>query len=47
MYMDIKSGCKDLSLIELDAYQNISGVEFSPWEASTMLDIERLRKSHG
>ena len=46
-YMAIKSSCETLGLIELDAYQRIYGIEFSPWEASVMLELERLRKSHG
>ena len=47
LYTDIKKGCDGLSFVDLDAYQRITGVIITPWEASIMLEIENLRVSNG
>ena len=47
LYLDVKSGCKDVTRSALVSYTVINGVEFTPWESSVMLDIDKLRVSSG
>jgi len=47
LYIEIKANCEFLTYSELESFAGFSGVELSPWEASLMLELERLRKKHG
>ena len=46
LYNDIKKGCDGLSFTDLDAYQRVTGITITPWEASVILETENLRVSN-
>jgi len=43
MYLEIYKGCDIMNWSILDAYQNLSSVKLTPFEANLMIDIEKLR----
>ena len=46
LYTDIKKGCDGLNFTDLDAYQRVTGINITPWEASVLLETENLRVSN-
>jgi len=46
LYNDIKKGCDGLNFIDLNAYQQVTGLTITPWEASVLLETENLRVSN-
>ena len=45
LYVEVKTGCDSVGIVELDAYQRLSGVPLSPWESEVILQIENKRKA--
>lgn len=46
-YLDIKKGCDTVGYLEIDAFQRVAGVDFTPWEASMILELDKVRKANG
>jgi len=46
-YCDIRKGCENISYLELQAYQNVSGNNLTPWEVSMMLELDLIRRQNG
>jgi len=45
LYVEIRAGVESVGIVELDAYQRLTGVNISPWECSVLLQIEGTRKA--
>ena len=43
IYLEIRKGCERIHYTDLDAYSRIMGIEFAPWEALLLLDIDLIR----
>lgn len=43
-YLEIKQGCEKVGYVELKAYQDVTGEELTPFDASTILRIDLLRQ---
>ena len=46
-YCEIKKGSSDLTWESVKAYKELSGVNFSPWEVSIMMQLDIERRTNG
>jgi hypothetical protein len=44
LYWDIKIGTEDVDLQALAAWQSITGIQFSPFEAEALIEIDMKRR---
>jgi len=46
-YIKIKRGCENIDYVSLQAYENLTGVEFAPWEIDLFIDLDFIRRTNG
>lgn len=47
MYVDLRRGGEAVTYQALDAYQRVTGISLTPWEAETLIRIDTMRRSNG
>lgn len=47
MFVEIRRGCEKIGFIDIDAYSRVTGVEFSSWECSLMIEIDEAWRNNG